>query len=333
MVRPRSGAIAPRDGTARYLPTMRTLLLPFLIVAAALNAQVVITQTTQWTVPAGVDTATFELIGAGGSGGTNGGGGGGGGGYARRTTAVTPGTTYSIVVGAGGSGTGTIVGGLGMFAEAGGNGSSVPNPNLGGGGAGGNGVGGQVNRTGGTGGGGYWTYFGGGGGGAAGPTSNGGIGGNTIVWNGNNCLTPGGAGGTSGGGPSGTGGKGAGFTDNNCTVTDPEGNGDNYGAGGGGGNGIGSPGGTGSGGVCIISWNSSSAVAESGALESVSAVFIDGQLLVRNAPAGAVCTLVDARGAVIWSGAANAFASDAAPGVYALSVKAGKEEKVVRVVW
>ncbi|MBK6628913.1 MAG: hypothetical protein IPG35_15200 [Flavobacteriales bacterium] len=187
-----------------------------------------LTQTGPWTAPAGVDTITVELIGPGGNGGTNGGGGGGGGGYVRRTVAVQPGSTISFVVGTGGSGLGTIAGGLGLIAEAGANGTSVPNPNIGGGGAGGAGIGGTVNRSGGPGGGGYWTYFGGGGGGAAGAQGNGGPGGNTIAWNGN-CLTPGGAGGSGGGAPAGAGGKGAGFTDANCTVTDPEGHGGAFG--------------------------------------------------------------------------------------------------------
>lgn len=311
---------------------MRTLLLPFLLVAAALNAQVVITQSSQWTVPAGVDTITVQLIGAGGNGGTNGGGGGGGGGYARRTYAVVQGTTYSFVVGTGGSGLGTIAGGLGLIAEAGGNGTSVPNPNIGGGGAGGAGIGGEVNLTGGDGGGGYWTYFGGGGGGAAGPLNNGGDGGNTVVWTGNNCLTPGGAGGTSFGLPAGAGGKGAGFTDNNCTVTDPEGDGGMYGGGGGGGNGIGSPGGVGGGGVVLITWNGSNGVAEASALDNVTAAFMNGQLVVRNAPSGSVCTLTDARGAMVWSGTANAFTGTLSEGVYALLVRSGNEQRVMRLV-
>ncbi len=113
-----------------------------------------------------------------------------------------------------------------------------------------------ANRTGGTGGGGYYTYFGGGGGGAAGSIANGGTGGNTIAWNGTNCLTPGGSGGLSGGAPGGSGGKGAGFTDNNCNVTNPSGNGGNYGGGGGGANGNGGIAGTGNPGYAFISWAS-----------------------------------------------------------------------------
>lgn len=310
---------------------MRSVLLPFLFLTGMLSAQVVITESMQWTVPAGVDNITIELIGAGGNGAPNGGGGGGGGGYARRTTAVTAGTSYSIVVGTGGSGLGTIVGGMGMFAEAGGNGSNAANPNVGGGGAAGAGVGGTTNRAGGAGGGGYNTYFGGGGGGAAGAASNGGAGGNTIVWTGQ-CITPGGAGGTSGGGMAGAGGKGAGFTDPNCTVADPAADGGNFGAGGGGGNGNSAPAGTGGNGVCIITFNTADAVTEHSVLSDVSATFLDGRLQVRNAPMGAICTLLDARGAVLWSGAAGAFVGDVPAGFHILQVRVGDEVEVLRVV-
>jgi hypothetical protein len=57
-----------------------------------------------------------------------------------------------------------------------------------------------------------------------------------------------------GGAPGGAGGKGAGFTDVNCNITDPAGNGVNYGGGGGGGNGNGGIPGTGTGGYVLISW-------------------------------------------------------------------------------
>lgn len=61
-----------------------------------------------WTVPTGVTCATFELWGAGGSGSPvccctcYGGSAGSGGAYAIKTAAVTPGATYSIMVGIGG---------------------------------------------------------------------------------------------------------------------------------------------------------------------------------------------------------------------------------------
>ena len=214
------------------------------------------TSSGTFTVPANVTSITIELVGAGGSGGINGGGGGGGGGYATGVYTVVPLSDYTVTVGvAGGGVTGgtTSVGNL-ISATGGENGTWVPNPNLGGGGAGGQGSNGTIlNRTGGTGGGGYWTYFGGGGGGAAGSVSDGFNGGNTITWTGN-CQTPGGDGGLSGGTPGGAGGKGAGFTDVNCSITNPAGNGENYGGGGGGGNGNGGIPGTGIGGYVLISW-------------------------------------------------------------------------------
>ncbi|CAB4154156.1 hypothetical protein UFOVP630_29 [uncultured Caudovirales phage] len=62
-----------------------------------------------YTVPAGVTSLVVECIGAGGAGGSMnrtitsnyGVGGGGGGAYASSTLTVTPGATYSIIVGAG----------------------------------------------------------------------------------------------------------------------------------------------------------------------------------------------------------------------------------------
>ncbi len=216
----------------------------------------VFTSSGVFTVPADVTTITIELVGAGGEGGINGGGGGGGGGYASGVYYVVPLTDYTVTVGtAGGGASGgtTSVGDL-ISATGGENGTWVPNPNLGGGGTGGMGLNGTIaNRTGGIGGGGYWTYFGGGGGGAAGSVSDGFAGGNTITWTGN-CVTPGGAKGLCGGVPGGAGGKGAGFTDVNCNVTDPAGNGENYGGGGGGGNGNGGVQGTGNGGYVVITW-------------------------------------------------------------------------------
>lgn len=66
--------------------------------------------TYTWTCPAGVTSVTVECWGGGGGGGfgraTNGaaGGGGGGGAYASSVITVTPGVSYTVVVGAGGSG-------------------------------------------------------------------------------------------------------------------------------------------------------------------------------------------------------------------------------------
>jgi hypothetical protein len=208
-----------------------------------------------FTVPAGVTSIDIEVVGAGGAGGGNGGGGGGGGGYAKGTYTVNPGQILTVTVGAAGGGPagGTSSVGTMISATGGTNGTFVSNPSIGGGGIGGSGTGGTINHTGGTGGGGYWTYFGGGGGGAAGIVSNGGNGGNTIAWTGQ-CQTPGGAAGTGGGAPGGDGGKGAGFTDPACNVSNPSGNGLNYGGGGGGGNGNGGVPGTGTDGYVTITY-------------------------------------------------------------------------------
>src|SRR5690606_11223133 len=60
-----------------------------------------------FTAPAGVTSITVEAWGAGGGGSSitnfGGGGGGGGGAYASSVIPVTPGTSYNIVVGAGGN--------------------------------------------------------------------------------------------------------------------------------------------------------------------------------------------------------------------------------------
>jgi hypothetical protein len=280
-------------------------------------------------VPAGVDTIIMELIGAGGNGAGNGGGGGGGGAYVKRTSAVTPGTSYSIVVGTGGSELATIVGGMGVLANAGENGTTVANPNVGGGGLGGTGLGGDIMRTGGDGGGGYWTYFGGGGGGAAGSVTSGGDGGNTIVYNGTNCLTPGGAAGTGGGGMAGGGGKGAGFVDANCNVADPAQNGGTYGGGGGGGNGNSSPPGTGSGGICIISWSGASGVPQIVAEDRpvlLQQPFTD-RIALRQVTGNERYMLIDATGRTVWEGSRieEQDLSTLQPGAYSLRVTRGSE--------
>ena len=58
-----------------------------------------------WTVPSGVTSVDFHLIGAGGGGATRASGGaGGGGGYATGTYAVTTGQEFTIIVGEGGGG-------------------------------------------------------------------------------------------------------------------------------------------------------------------------------------------------------------------------------------
>lgn len=64
--------------------------------------------TTSFTVPANISNILVEVIGAGGGGGGgsefSSGGQGGGGGYVKALIAVTPGASYTVVVGAGGDG-------------------------------------------------------------------------------------------------------------------------------------------------------------------------------------------------------------------------------------
>jgi len=61
-----------------------------------------------WTAPAGITSIDYLIVGGGGGSGggydTGGGGGGGGGMVLSGTTSVTPGTTYTVVVGDGGAG-------------------------------------------------------------------------------------------------------------------------------------------------------------------------------------------------------------------------------------
>jgi hypothetical protein len=237
-----------------YLTTALAMLMGEMAFSQSDSAE--FTSSGTFIVPAGITSITVEVVGAGARGGYNGGGGGGGGGYAKGVYTVTPLTSIPVTIGVpniNSTPDTTKLGNL-IKATSGIAGIYVANPNLGGGGAGGIGIGGTIaNNTGGAGGGGYYTYFGGGGGGAAGVVSNGGVGGNTITWTGV-CLTPGGTGGLAGGAPGGAGGKGAGFTDGACNVTNPSGNGLNYGGGGGGANGNGGGPGNGIGGYCKIKW-------------------------------------------------------------------------------
>ena len=164
--------------------------------------------TYTWTCPTGVTSAQVELWGGGGGGGKEyglyGGGGGGGGAYARKTITVSPGTGYTVVVGAGG---------LGGYGDYRGNGAastfattlvaagggyvgynSSGSPPGGAGGIGGNTGTGDVIHDGGNGADGG-TSVGGGGGGSGGSASNGNPGSGTT-----------GAPAVTGGGPGGNGG-------------------------------------------------------------------------------------------------------------------------------
>ncbi|MCW5554741.1 MAG: hypothetical protein KIS67_21590, partial [Verrucomicrobiae bacterium] len=147
---------------------------------------------TLWTAPAGITQVTVETWGGGGRGstGTSDGeyGGGGGGAYSAGTVAVVPGTDYTVVVGAGSSGTGAggdsyfIAMSSGNVGAKGGN-SAANNSTTGAtGGAAASGFG-TTKFSGGNGANGSNNNYGGGGGSSAGPggegvngtTSNGGV--------------------------------------------------------------------------------------------------------------------------------------------------------------
>jgi len=164
------------------------------------------TGATAWIAPTDVTSADVACWGAGGGGGVianNGGGGGGGGAFASSTVAVTPGTAYTVRVGAGGAsdsataagdssfGTTTVVadGGVGSTDLTAGTGGTTANST------------GSVEFKGGDGGAGAATAdAGGGGGGGAGPN---GAGGNGAA--GSNATGDGGGGGGGNGGANASG--------------------------------------------------------------------------------------------------------------------------------
>lgn len=82
----------------------------FVAPVRAVTDQFTTAGTSSWTAPAGATSVTVEAWGAGGTGGgatgnTAKGGGGAGGQYATKVVTVTPGNSYTIVVGAGVAGT------------------------------------------------------------------------------------------------------------------------------------------------------------------------------------------------------------------------------------
>lgn len=90
----------------RYLSPAPT---PSTLAGAYGGKKIYYTSNNTWTVPGGVSCATFEIWGGGGAGSPMccctcyGGFPGGSGAYSFKTIAVTPGTTYTVVVGAGGT--------------------------------------------------------------------------------------------------------------------------------------------------------------------------------------------------------------------------------------
>jgi hypothetical protein len=178
-----------------------------IFVIASLNAQVVTTFTSSgtWVCPPGITSITVQAWGGGGAGGgastTNKlcGGGGGGGAYASSTVAVTPGNSYNIVVGSGGTAS-TGNGGNGGNSTF--NATTVVAAGGTGGTAGGNGPGGAggtvaastgtTRYAGGAGVTGVNNSYGGGGGAGAGTGANGAAG---ATSNGGTGVAPGGSGG------------------------------------------------------------------------------------------------------------------------------------------
>lgn len=100
--------------------------MAFTKIPAATNRTVAFTSSGTWTVPSGVYSAEFLVVGAGGAGGGTDnsvntrqalGGGGGGGSVKIQTLPVTPGTSYTITIGAKGTGSVGAAGGNGGFSE------------------------------------------------------------------------------------------------------------------------------------------------------------------------------------------------------------------------
>lgn len=176
--------------------------------------------TYTWVAPAGVTSVSIVAVGGGGNVSGGGGGGGGGLGY-RNNQSVTPGNSYTVIVGAN-QGTSSF---CSTSVVRGGGASGLSGGTYTGTGGGNGGTGGP-----------FISCFGGGGAGAGGYSGNGGNGG----FNGG-CATAGAGGGGGGGGRNG-GGGGVGILGqgSNGTAGSP---GSPGGGGSGGGNGVGVGGG------------------------------------------------------------------------------------------
>ena len=186
------------------------VLMAALIMAGLIHAQT-FTASGTWTCPAGVTSITVQCWGGGGGGGgapntaASAGNGGAGGSFAQSTVTVVPGTTYNVVVGAGGT----------AGANTGANGGNGGTSSFGGtlvvavGGTGGNGsTAGPGTALGSTAGSvGTILYAGGNGGSATVATVSGGGGGGagTTAAGGNASSNTGGTGGATGGGNGGNG--------------------------------------------------------------------------------------------------------------------------------
>jgi len=161
-----------------------------------------------WTCPAGVTTVQALIVAGGGSGSIGGGGGGGGAGglVYSSSISVTPGTTYPIVVGAGGVG---VTGGPDINGTAGQNSSFNGLVAIGGGQGAHNGYAGQ---TGGSGGGAYGSGNAGSGTYGQGNSGGGGVTDSSTYTNGGGGGGAGGAGGAAIATQGGAGGTGLPFS-------------------------------------------------------------------------------------------------------------------------
>ncbi len=119
-------------------------------------------ESTTWTAPTGVTSVDYLVVAGGGEGGYDAGGGGGAGGYRTGTLSVTPGSSYTVTVGAGGTSTQS---GSSKFGADGANSVFSSITSTGGGGAGSTSTS-ISGRTGGSGGGGGGYNASGGSGGA-----------------------------------------------------------------------------------------------------------------------------------------------------------------------
>jgi len=99
--------VIPNGGESWQVGVIKTITWSSVISGG--NSSQTFSTTGSWTAPAGVTSVTVDAWGGGGGGGGNsttaqGGGGGGGGAFARKVVTVSPSTSYTVTVGAGGAG-------------------------------------------------------------------------------------------------------------------------------------------------------------------------------------------------------------------------------------
>jgi hypothetical protein len=146
-----TGYLSLAGGSTSQRPTITTTVVKWTNTGSqsysVLSGPVPTLSNTTWTAPTGVTSIEVLVVAGGGSGGSQHGGGGGAGGLIYRSNyTVTPGSSYTVTVGAGGT--------VGAFSSIGNNGSNSVFDSLTaiGGGAGGGWGAGVSNRSGATGG-------------------------------------------------------------------------------------------------------------------------------------------------------------------------------------